>query len=170
MTSNMNLSPCQIIISIDTREPPSGQGWEPHFSHPTVRETISTGDFSLPGCHDWIAVERKTASDLIACLTTSRKRFTEELRRAQRIREFYVVAELSYDDLLKGRFRSAMNPKSAWESVIALQHRYGIPFLLTGSPEASARLCESILIRWHKDHAKALDEIRKASRKFLRSA
>ncbi len=112
-----------------------------------------------------IAIERKTTADLISCLCTSRDRFTRELQRASRIPDFMVIIEGTYSEILKGEYRSGMNPKSAWESIIALQQRYRIPFLFAGSTEIAARLCESILIRWWKEHVRALEEIRIATKK-----
>jgi len=77
-----------------------------------------------------------------------------------------VIVEAGYDDLLRGNYQSATNPKSAWESVIALQQRYDIPFLFAGSTEIAARLAESLLIRWHKEHVKAIDAIVKAQKRL----
>jgi len=47
-----------------------------------------------------------------------------------------------------------------------MQQRFGIPFLFAGSTEVAAHLCESILMRWWKEHAKALDECRKATKRM----
>jgi DNA excision repair protein ERCC-4 len=154
-------------ILIDTREP-DPHPWESCFDAPVIRGTLETGDFSLPGCGEMIAIERKTTADLISCLCSSRDRFTRELQRASRIPDFIVIVEGTYGEILKGEYRSGMNPKSAWESIIALQQRYRIPFLFAGSTEIAARLCESILIRWWKEHVKALEEIRIATKKAVR--
>jgi len=153
--SNMMDERFQPTIIIDTREPEGG-GWEPFFTVPTIRVMLQTGDYGLLGAEEWISIERKALSDLIGCLSHSRERFTEELRRAQRIPEFTVIVEGTYQQLLRGDYRSQMNPKSAWESVIALQGRFKIPFLFAGSMEIAARLCESILLRWYREHEKAL--------------
>jgi DNA excision repair protein ERCC-4 len=156
-------------LLIDTREP-DPHPWAPYIAVETVRAALPTGDFSLPGCEEWIALERKALDDLIGCLTTSRERFTRELQRAGRIKDFCVIVEGSYADILKGRYRSAMNSKSAWESIIALQQRFGIPFLFAGSAEIAARLAESILLRWWKEHVKVMEEAEKAVRRLQRSA
>ncbi len=144
------------LILIDSREP-SPHPWEPYFSVETCRGTLPTGDLCLSGCGDLICVERKTLDDLISCLCTGRDRFVRELQRAQRIPEFYVICEGSYQDLLHGQYHSKMHPRTAWESVIALQSRYGIPFLFAGNEEVAARLAESIVLRWFKEHVKAVE-------------
>jgi DNA excision repair protein ERCC-4 len=155
-------------LVIDTREP-DPHPWEACFTVPTIRGTLPTGDFSLPGCEEWICVERKELNDLVGCLCSNRERFTKELQRAARIKSFYVICEGSYDDLLRGNYRSDMDPKAAWESVLALQHRFGIPFLMAGSVQVAARLCESILMRWWKEHTKVLEEVRIATKKAVRT-
>lgn len=151
------------IILIDTREPENG-GWEPFFTVPTVRGKLDLGDYSLPGCGQWIAVERKALNDLIGCLCSSRERFTRELAAAARIPHFYVIVEGTYEDIFMGRYLSAMNRKSAWESVVALSMRYNIPFLFAENQRLAAVLCESILLRWYREHVKAMEAIQKAAR------
>ncbi len=153
------------IIQLDTREP-EGCGWEPFLKTPFVRECLSTGDMSLLGCGEWICLERKSKDDLISCLSHHRDRFTDELRRAQRVPEFYVITECSYEDILRGSYRSRMTPESVWGSVIAMQHRYRIPFLFAGSREIAARLAETILLRWWSDHVKCLKAAEKAARLY----
>jgi DNA excision repair protein ERCC-4 len=133
-------------------------------------KALWTGDFSLPGCEELICIERKELKDLISCLWSNQERFTKELQRAARIKSFYVVCEGSYEDLLRGNYRSDMNPKAAWESVLALQTRFGIPVLMAGSVQVAARLCESILMRWWKEHTKVLVEVRHATSRFRNSA
>lgn len=158
----MNYSELPPIL-IDTREP-SPHPWEPYLSGEIIRGTLETGDFSLPGCAEWICIERKTLDDLIGCLCQHRERFTRELQRASRVRDFYVVCEGSYSDLWTGNYRSHMHPRAAWESVIALQQRYGIPFLMAGNVEIAAKLTESILMRWYREHVKALEAAHRAMR------
>ena len=154
----------QPMVVIDTREPANPHPWSKWFTVETVRGTLQTGDFSLCGCEDFIAVERKSLNDLVSCLCAGRERFTRELQRAARIQDFYVICEGSYADLMRGDYRSAMNPKSAWESVIGLQSRYGTPFFMAGSVELAARLTESILIRWFKEHVRAVESAARGAR------
>ena len=155
-----------MIIAMDSREPGECHPWEPYFTCEVVRTALPTGDFSLPGCQEWIAIERKTLDDLVGCLTSSRERFTRELQRAARIKDFVVIVEALYTDVLKGRYRSAMTPKSAWESIVAFQMRFGIPFLFSGSAEIGAHLCESILQRWYLEHRKAVDAAIKTQKRL----
>ncbi len=138
------------VLLVDTREP-LDDGWEPFFQTAAVRSKLDSGDYSIVGCGEMISAERKTLDDLIGCLTSSRERFTSELQRGQRIQDFCVIVEAGYYDLMHGEYRSAMSAKSAWESVIALEQRYRIPFYFAGHRKVAAALAESILLRWWKN-------------------
>lgn len=121
-------------ILIDTREqkpfPFIGETGEPM---PTERATLATGDYSLEGYADRVAVERKSLADLVACLSHERGRFERELERGKRLEAFAVVVEASFLDLQKGRFRSRMNPHAACQSVLAFTVKHGTPFIFAGS-------------------------------------
>ncbi len=153
----------QPMILIDTREP-APHPWASYFSVETVTGTLPTGDLSLSGCEEWISIERKTMDDLIGCLCQGRERFTRELQRAQRIPNFSVIVEASYRDVLRGDYRSRMTPVSAWGSIVALQERYRIPFYFADDVPTSARLAESILLRWFREHQKAITAAVKGAR------
>jgi ERCC4-type nuclease len=144
----------EIIVCVDSREQ---HPWI--FSLPTIVGALKTGDYSLQGCGDWIAIERKSIDDLIGCLTTGRDRFTKELERGRRIQNFSVIVEAHYTDILKGNFRSEMNPRAAWGSIIALQERYGIPFYFAGDSVIAGQLCETILTRWWREHLKVFQAV-----------
>lgn len=99
--------------------------------------TIATGDYSLAGLTDRVAVERKSLDDLVGCLTTGRDRFERELQRAAALDAFQVVIEATWEDLAKGTYRSRMQPHAACQSVLALSCRHRIPFLFAGSRAAA---------------------------------
>ena len=95
--------------------------------------TLDTGDYSLAGLTDRVAVERKELGDLVACLTSGRERFERELQRAAALDAFAVLVEATWADLAGGQYRSQLNPHSACQSVLAFTCRYRIPFLFAGS-------------------------------------
>jgi hypothetical protein len=96
----MHGAPVKIII--DTREQaPFEVTRFPNVE--TERGTLATGDYSLPGFEDCVAIERKSLDDLIACLQGSnRERFERELQRARHYNLFAVVVEASLDDVRSG--------------------------------------------------------------------
>ena len=94
---------------------------------------LDTGDYSLAGLSDKVAVERKALPDLVACLGRERERFERELQRAAALDAFAVVIESAWADLAGGKYRSQMDPHSACQSVLAFACRYRVPFLFAGS-------------------------------------
>lgn len=113
----------QPTVIIDTRE----QYPLPFRRLPTVRAGLQTGDYSLAGADHLFAVERKSIDDLVGSVSGDRERFERELHRLRgfRFSRFLIVG--SVDDIMAGRFRSKMAPRSILASVYAFEVRYGVP-------------------------------------------
>lgn len=120
-----------MIILRDTRE----QDGFTFANYPcTIQESgLSTGDYSLLGLADRVAIERKSVPDLVGCLTAGRDRFERELARGRGMDLFAVVVEAPFTALAQGDYRSRMQPHAACQSLIAFQVRYGTPFLWASS-------------------------------------
>lgn len=121
---------------------------------PTERTTLKTGDYSLEGYADRVAVERKSLDDLAQCLGRERDRFERELARAAELESFAVVVEGSFEDLMRGRYRSRLNPHAACQSVMAFSAKYGTPFFFAGDRHGAAYATVSFLRQYLKqrDH------------------
>ena len=103
--------------------------------------SLTTGDYSLAGLEDQVALERKSLPDLVSCLTGSnRERFERELNRGRALDYFAVVIEAGFSELTAKQYRSNMKPHAAAQSIIAFQVRYGVPFLWAGSRRAAEYL------------------------------
>jgi hypothetical protein len=124
--------------------------------------TLDTGDYSLAGLTDRVAVERKELSDLVACLGRERERFERELQRAAALDAFAVVVESSWADLAGGKYRSQLNPHAACQSVLAFTARYRIPFLFAGSRAAAEYVTWGFLRQYLESARKRWGSIVKA--------
>jgi len=114
--------------------------------------TLPTGDYSLSGLEDKIAIERKSLNDLLGCLTgADRDRFERELARARGLDCFAVVVESGFLELTAKQYRSSMNPHSACQSILAFQVRYGIPFFFAGSRQAAEYVTYSLLSKFLRE-------------------
>ena len=123
-----------MLILIDTREQaPFAFQHEKYAGATTAAGTLDTGDYSLAGLADRVAVERKSLQDLVASLSRERDRFEREVQRAAALDSFCVVVEASWSELAAGQYRSKLNPHSACQSVLAFSCRYRVPFLFAGS-------------------------------------
>lgn len=124
-------------IVIDSREqhPFSFEGYPVEVAN----GTLTTGDYSVPGFEDRVAVERKSLGDLLGCLTHDRDRFIREMERLRGYESAVVVVEASFDDLAAGRYRSKMNPESAVQSVVSIIQAYRMPFSFCGDRRRAER-------------------------------
>lgn len=125
-------------IVVDSREQAPFPFRGPRYDGVTVEVgALPTGDYSLAGLTDKVAVERKELADLVACLGRERERFERELQRGAALDAFAVVVEASWHDLAAGQYRSRLKPHAACQSVLAFAGRYRVPFLFAGSRAAA---------------------------------
>ena len=163
----MKPDPPQILLIEDTREQ---QGYSNLFQTPCIREALPVGDYSIAGLQDRIGIERKSLPDLLSSLTHQRERFERELAKARPYHFFCVIVEASARDILEGRFDlSCANPRAIWESVAAFTIRY-CPFVFAGDRPTAARMTESLLLKFAREHQKATDAMIKAVHRFQKSA
>ncbi|MCD4674971.1 MAG: hypothetical protein K8S18_03115 [Desulfobacula sp.] len=150
-----------MIIFADTREqlPYTFDKWPVEVKE----DSLSTGDYSLPGFEDVVAIERKTLDDLINCLMgKNRIRFEKELTRARFYELFAVVVESDLITLANGNYQSNMKPHAALQTISAFHVRYGIPFLFCGGRSGAEYIVYSLL-------SKYLYEIEKRFKLFKKS-
>jgi len=122
------------------------------------RVGLVTGDYSIQGHEHRVAVERKNLNDLIGCLAVGRDRFTRELERARSLECFAVVIEANMEDVARHRYRSALAPHAALQSILAFQVRFGCPFIWAGSRKGGEYCTYWTLSRWLREYErKALD-------------
>ena len=115
------------LVVVDTREslPLGFPG--------SAKKGLPTGDYTVIGMEDRIVIERKTLSDLYACVGRERARFERELERMAAIERAGVVVEASFDDLRHGTEFSRVHPHSAINSLLAWWVKYNVPFWLVGN-------------------------------------
>ena len=127
--------------------------------------SLTTGDYSLIGLEDRVALERKSLADLVGCLTGGgRERFERELNRGRALDYFAVVIEAGFSELTAKQYRSNLNPHAAAQSIIAFQVRHGVPFLWAGSRRAAEYLTYWTLAKYLREAAKRYESIVKAHR------
>ena len=113
----------------------------------TEQATLTTGDYALYGFQNYVAIERKSESDLLTSLTRDRRRFEAELQRAKGMDFFAIVAETDWHRLGKGLYKSKAEPKSIVQSLFALCIRYGVHLFLVGTDRQAAAYTVHHLLR-----------------------
>ena len=123
------------------------------------RGTLQTGDYSLAGLEGLVAIERKSLSDIMACMGRERRRFMAEMERARGYQAFAIVIEASWRDIASGNYRAQVRPQAALATLTAIMARYRIPVIFAGSRRAGEYACWSFLRQFAKGRkleAKAL--------------
>jgi ERCC4-type nuclease len=103
---------------------------------------LETGDLALAAMPEGAVVERKTPSDLIACMTSAWERFERELARSRYLGRFVVVVEGGLPDVLAARRQ--MSEASVIGSLAAWQRRY-TGFFFAGNIRIAAEFSFSFL-------------------------
>lgn len=86
---------------------------------------LASGDYSLFGFADRIAVERKSLADLYSTVGQGRERFERELIRLADMEFSAVVVEAEWSAVINDPPRhSELTAKSIYRSVLAWQQRY----------------------------------------------
>ncbi len=129
----------ELTLLIDTREQ------RPLSLPNSKRATLPTGDYSVEGYVDRIAVERKSIEDIYGCFGQSRERFERELERLSRIEHRAVVIEANLSDVLQGTKYSQVHPHSAIGSLISWSVRYHLPVWFCGDRRMAAGTVRKIL-------------------------
>jgi len=125
-----------VRIVIDTREQAPFDFED--MDCEVVTAALPTGDYSLCALEDKIAIERKSLTDLVGCLTGSnRDRFERELSRARGLDYFAVVVEAAFGDLSAKAYHGGMAPHAAAQSILAFQVRYRTHFIWAGTRPAA---------------------------------
>ena len=118
-----------LIIIRDTREQ---RGWS--FANITPRPqvevaTLASGDYSIKGLEDKVAIERKSLIDLFGTVGRGRDRFERELERLAKMRFAVVVIEADLHIIAtRPPARSQLPPKVVARSIAAWSMRYGVHF------------------------------------------
>ena len=152
-----------LAIVCDTREQwPFLFAGEAYAGTTVVQGKLETGDYSVRGLENKVAVERKGSIDeLCLCLGRERRRFENELQRAKGLEAFAVVVEGSWQDLAQGKYRSRMSPKSACASVLAFMAR-GTAFMFAGSKRSAEWVTYSFLKFYAQDRLRELRKLEKS--------
>ena len=95
----------------------------------TIVDTLATGDYSILGFSDKVAVERKSVSDWFHSIGTDRERFEREAERLAKMDYAAVVIEGDWNELLLNSAKyTRMNPLVTSRTIISWSVKYNIHF------------------------------------------
>lgn len=138
----------RVVVIADTRER-QPYGFDPERVT-VIRRALRSGDYSLDGFEERVAVERKTLDDFAQSLIRSRDRFLAEMRRLESFEAACVVVEGSLRDLLDGKAASGAHPSSLLGATLSVVVDQGIPVFFCSDRQAACRFVEGYLLRFHR--------------------
>lgn len=110
-----------------------------------ITKTLSTGDYSIVGLEDRVAVERKSKADAYGSLGQGRARFRREFERLSKYDYAVVVIEDSVPGFLQRPPHSRTDPRSAMSTLLAWSVRYRVPVLFAGDRAHGRALTQRLL-------------------------
>ena len=124
------------------------------FTIRTQVGTLATGEYSIAGFEDRMAVERKAVADLFGTLGKGRERFVRELERLSAMEFAAVVVEAEWSTIITTPpQRSKLHPRSIVGSVIAWQVRYPkIHWAFLPGRDFAEAYTARLLDKWWREH------------------
>lgn len=163
---------CPFRVVVDTREqlpwhftgitqPAPSTGEPVPVIVPLVTDrALASGDYSLDGFEQLIAVERKSQSDFVTSITAGRERFEREFERLAVIGSApavlgetprgaaHVVVECDWLELLNLPETSQVSPRAIVGTVAAWSQRYGVHFWFLPGRRAAERFAFYLFVQW----------------------
>jgi ERCC4-type nuclease len=136
---NQTPIPCPFTILVDGREKApftftaiqadADRGYRPlaiarQWAH------LETGDYTIEGMEDLVAVERKSLEDLYSTLGQHRQRFEREMQRLAAMEHAAVVIEADWWRILqRPPPQSKLLPKTVFRTALSWAEKYGVHWL-----------------------------------------
>ena len=140
----------ELVVAIDTREQKPYQ-----FPRSEVK-TLATGDYSIVGFEDRIAVERKRLEELFTITGRDRERFERELERMTGLDYAAIVIEADLPQILRGAAFSHVAPKAVIVSLVSWSIRYRAHVFFAGDRRhANALTCRLLEKYWRYQNGNA---------------
>lgn len=150
----------------DTREQ-DGYGWtfsshlpdrRPPRCDGMITDTLQTGDYSIVGYTDILAIERKSSFSELWGNYSSKKRpaFEAEMERMSKIKHPYIIIESSFTpdimELSPPQFEKGVPGKSFVRWLMYLSVKYGVHIIPAGAcgRQVAQMICEEV-VRAEKD-------------------
>lgn len=160
MNNMENLTVCPFTIIIDTREqlPLDFEiiGVNKKIAIPQKFKGLESGDYSIEGMEDSIAIERKSLEDLYSTLGQDRDRFKREIIRLNEMDFSAVVIEATlqniYDPLeCRYKWRSKLSPQSVLGTIADWKIRYrNVNWFFCCNRKYAALMIFSLLEKYYK--------------------
>ncbi len=132
----------KIPLVIDTREQMPWSFDADTFS--TISRGLKTGDVSVLGLEDVIAIERKNLGDAVNSVIGQWQRLLKELYRLAAMDHPLFVVEASVEDILTHKYESDAEPLAVLGRLNSVMIDHHIPVIFAGT----RAVAETFVERW----------------------
>lgn len=132
----------KLTIVVDNREQ---KPWSFGPDVECVSGTLATGDYSIVGLTDRVALERKSLGDAVNTVIGDWLRFRKELYRLAGMDLAVVMVEGSIEDIREHRYESDANPESVLGRLWSVMIDHGVQVLFCGNRVHAAHAAERLL-------------------------
>lgn len=147
----------EFTIIVDTREQ---KPWS-FDNHAKANTKLDTGDYSIEGLENIVAIERKRNIAEFANNITE-KRFSDVVDRLSKIKYSFILFEFDMEDIMRYPIGSNI-PKKLWDkirispsfiikNIIDLQIDHNIKVLFCGDSENAEKIALSIMRKVYKEN------------------
>lgn len=110
---------------------------------------LETGDYSVKGYENYVAIERKSLGDLYMTLGQHRDRFEREHERLSEMDFAAVVVEASWETILQHPPEmSKLLPKCVYRTALSWAVKYGVPWFCVEGRRLGEVTTFRLLERW----------------------
>jgi ERCC4-type nuclease len=140
----------QVTAVVDTRE---RTPWDLSPMR-MIRNTLTTGDYTVVGLEHVVRLERKTLPDLLQCVGRCRSRFEREVRRLLAYPVRALVVESSWCRIESGQYNSQIPPDAVVGSLLGWMAT-GLPVIMAGDRRRASRYAKRLMMtvarrRWRE--------------------
>jgi len=125
-------------------------------------DPLKTGDYTLEGMENLVALKRKSIADVVACTVVSRQRFLSACARLSRFRWKAILIEGTLEDV-KGGFEqfgipSDVHPNAVCGTLDVIEAKFGIPIIYASTLQdltterAASWLSKHFTYWWLEEH------------------
>lgn len=125
---------------------------------PTITKGLASGDYSVAGMADAVAIERKSLEDLYGSVTWGRERFEREIERLNSFQSAFVVVEATWPEISdpaahRPGWENRTDPRSVEGTITAWSIRYPrVHWWACGGRRAAEVSTFSILKKFWEEH------------------
>lgn len=158
MNNHCKIQSLPFTIAVDTRERKPyqfraipGEMRGTMMIIPAEIVTITTGDYSIIGHLQHVAVERKSLRDLYSTLSKGRARFERELQRLSVIPSAIVLVEAELSTVLNSPPKHAkLSPKNVYRTILSYSIKYPVRWLFLPDRRSAEITCIRLLQKYWK--------------------